>query len=96
LSCHVAIRVTPRAATPKVGGWRDGLHGQRELDVRVREAPSDGAANEAVIRLLADRLGLPRSAIEISAGHSSRHKRITLPIDRGELERRLAQALPDT
>jgi uncharacterized protein (TIGR00251 family) len=90
LSCQIAVRVTPRASRAEIGNWREGPHGARELEVRVRAAPSDGAANEAVIRLLAERLGVRRSQVEIVAGQTSRHKRVALPIDCEELLRRLA------
>ena len=88
MSCTLAVRVTPRSAKPGIGGWRDGPHG-RELEIRVREAPSDGVANEAVIRLLYDHLGVPRSAVEIAGGHSSRHKRLKIAIDPEALAARL-------
>lgn len=84
----IAIRVTPRSAKPGIGDWRDGPQG-RELEVRVREAPSDGAANEAVIRLIAERLQLPRSSVEIVTGHTSRHKRLQLPLEMHEVIERL-------
>ena len=43
-------------------------------EVWVREAPDKGKANEAVIKALSDRLGVPRSRITISSGHTSRNK----------------------
>ncbi|HEU5482467.1 MAG TPA: DUF167 domain-containing protein, partial [Sphingomicrobium sp.] len=72
---QIAIRVTPRSAKPGVGGWRAGADGREELEVRVAEAPADGAANAAVVKLLAKALGISRSEAEIVSGHSSRHKR---------------------
>ena len=80
--------MTPRSTRPGIGGWREGPQG-RELEVRVREAPSDGAANEAVIRLLADHLGITRSEVEIISGQSSRHKRLTVAIEQEMLAERL-------
>lgn len=47
--------------------------------VRVRAAAVDGKANEAVIRLLAHELDIPKSHIEIVGGHTSRFKRIDMP-----------------
>jgi hypothetical protein len=88
MSCRIAIRVTPRSAKPGIGGWREGPQG-RELEIRVREAPSDGAANEAVIRLLADHLGITRSEVEITSGQSSRHKRVMIAIEPEMLAERL-------
>jgi len=57
--------------------------------VRVREAPSEGAANDAIVRLLAEQLDVPRSEVEIVSGHASRHKRIRVSLDENEMRRRL-------
>jgi uncharacterized protein YggU (UPF0235/DUF167 family) len=48
------------------------------LAVRVVAAPADGAANEAVARLLADALGLRKSAVRIAAGASARVKQVKI------------------
>ena len=48
---------------------RDGV-----LRVRVSAPPVDGAANEALLRLLAKRFGVPRSALRIVSGETSRMK----------------------
>ena len=83
------IRVTPRSAKPGIGGWRADADGREELEVRVAEAPAEGAANEAVIRLLAKALGVSRSEVEIVAGAASRHKRVAVPFAIEEARKRL-------
>jgi uncharacterized protein (TIGR00251 family) len=85
----MAVRVTPRSAKPGIGGWRAGADGREELEVRVSESPTDGAANSAVIKLLTKALGVPRSEVDIVSGQTSRHKRIAVPIDAAEVRRRL-------
>lgn len=85
MPCQIAVRVTPRSSKPGIGGWREGADGREALEVRVAEAPAEGAANIAVIKLLAKALGVPRSEIEIVAGQASRHKRIALPVDSEEV-----------
>jgi uncharacterized protein (TIGR00251 family) len=65
----LAVRVQPRASGNAVGGVHNG-----ELKVRVTAPPVDAAANAAVVRLLADVLGCPKSAIDIVRGHASRSK----------------------
>ena len=72
MSARFAIRVTPR-------GGRDAIEGVTEdggLRVRVRAAPVDGAATEAVLRLVADALGVPRSRVTLEAGAAARTKRL--------------------
>ena len=86
----IAIRVTPRSAKPGIGGWRPGPNGRDELEVRVAEAPADGAANAAVVKLLANALAVARSEVSIVSGQTSRHKRVSLPFDEQELRRRLS------
>lgn len=55
--------------------------------------PEGGRANEAVVRLLADALGVGRGDVEIVSGHGARDKVVSLAgIEPGELDRRLASA----
>lgn len=89
---QVAIRVTPRSSKPGIGRWRAGSDGREELEIRVSEAPSDGAANEAVVRLLAYALGISRAEVKIVSGAASRHKRVSLPFEIDEVRRRLSGA----
>ena len=91
MSGIIAIRVTPRSARPGIGGWRAGADGRDELEVRVAEAPADGAANEAVIKLLAKALGVSRSELSIISGATSRHKRVEIPFDAAEARGRLGE-----
>ena len=85
------VRVTPRSAKPGVGGWRTGADGRGELEVRVAQAPADGAANEAVLKLLAGALGVSRSQLTIISGAASRHKRVAIPFDVAEARGRLGK-----
>jgi uncharacterized protein (TIGR00251 family) len=70
---RLAVRVTPRAARERVVGRHGG-----SLKVQVSAPPVDGAANQAVIALLARWLELPRRAFTIVSGHSSRDKIIAV------------------
>jgi uncharacterized protein (TIGR00251 family) len=89
LSHFLQIRVTPRSARPGIGSWRAGADGREELEVRVAEAPADGAANHAVLKLVARALRISRAEVEIVSGAASRHKRLSIPFDSGEARRRL-------
>ena len=66
-----------------------GEDGHEELEVKVAEAPAEGAANEAVIRLLAKAFGISRSEVALVSGAASRHKRLAIPFDLEEARRRL-------
>jgi uncharacterized protein YggU (UPF0235/DUF167 family) len=70
------IRVTPRSAADRIDIEADGT-----LHVHVRAAPVDGAANEAVIRLLARHFDVPRSRVALVAGGTARRK--IVEIDQG-------------
>ena len=85
----LALRVTPRSAKPGIGGWRQGVDGRDELEVRVVEAPADGLANEAVVKAIAKALGVSRAEVALVAGAASRHKRVAIPFDVEEARRRL-------
>lgn len=75
----VTVRVTPRARRDGVDGATEvaGPRGaESALVVRVSSPPADGAANQAVLRVLAKAWRLPLSSLTIIAGTSSRLKRI--------------------
>ena len=61
----ITVRLLPRSSRPGVGGVREGA-----LELRVGAPPVEGRANEAARRLLAKLLGLPRSAVRLTAGAS--------------------------
>jgi uncharacterized protein (TIGR00251 family) len=69
-----------------------GRHGDA-WKLRVTSAPERGRANAAVLRLLADALGVPEHSLALVSGHTSRDKIVELQGLRvDEAERRLAEA----
>ena len=90
MSAILAVRVTPRSSKPGLGEWRAGADGREELEIRVAEPPADGAATDAVVKVLAKALGTSRSEVEIISGATSRHKRVAVPLDASEVRRRLS------
>jgi uncharacterized protein YggU (UPF0235/DUF167 family) len=68
-----AVRLTPRAAVDRVDGVIDGV-----LRARVGAPAVEGAANNALIRLIAEELGVPRSDVRIVAGATSRQKLVVV------------------
>jgi uncharacterized protein YggU (UPF0235/DUF167 family) len=70
----LSVRVTPKASANRIR-----LNGPL-VRVDVTVAPEDGKANKQVIKLLARELGLPKSALSIARGHTSRDKVIALQL----------------
>jgi uncharacterized protein (TIGR00251 family) len=84
-----AIRVQPRASRTEV----TGLHGDA-LRIRVNAPPVDGAANEAVVRTLAETLDVSPRSVSIVAGASSRTKIVEITgLTEAEVRRRMSQCL---
>jgi len=79
------VRLIPRASRNEV----EGITGNA-LKVRVMAPPVEGAANKALIKLLAERLKVRKSQIEIVAGRTSQHKMISVVgLQPSEVEERL-------
>jgi len=72
-SVLLSVKVQPRASKNEIG---EPLG--HELRVKVTAPPVDSAANEAVLRLLAEHFNCPRNRIEVVRGQTSRHKTIKL------------------
>jgi uncharacterized protein (TIGR00251 family) len=85
-STVLVVRVTPRAGRDEIAGWQGD-----ELRVRLRAPPVDGRANEALVRLLASSLAVPRSSIELVTGATARVKRLRIEgLSAAELRQRLS------
>jgi hypothetical protein len=71
---RVTLHVQPRASKNAVGEVDEA----GRLRIRVTAAPADGAANAAVIDLLAEHFGVPRSAVLIERGATARTKTVRI------------------
>ncbi|MCB5174483.1 DUF167 family protein [Microvirga lenta] len=87
---ELRVRVTPRGGRDAVDGVETLSDGKRVLKVRVRAVPEDGAANEAVRRLLAKALGCSASAVSLEAGATARVKTFAISGDARALTGRVA------
>jgi uncharacterized protein len=65
----ITVRLQPRARRDEVVGERDGV-----IVIRVTAPPVDGKANAALCRLIAKRVGVAPSRVEIVRGHTAREK----------------------
>src|SRR5262249_5641695 len=69
----LSIKLQPRASANEIGEPLGD-----ELRIKVTAPPVDSAANEALIELLAETLGCPRSHVELVRGQTSRHKAVKI------------------
>lgn len=88
----VRVRVTPKSSKDTIDGVEPAAEGPA-IKVKVRAVPAGGEANEAVERLLADWLGIPKNSVSVTTGHRSRLKSIKIAGDSAKLEVRLAARL---
>ena len=77
----VACRLTPKGGRDAIDGAATLADGARVLLVRVRAAPEDGKANDALLRLIAEKAGAPPSRARLVAGAKSRLKQVALTGD---------------
>ena len=86
--CALRIWVQPRASREEIVG----VHGD-ELKIRVTAPPVDDAANAALVKFLATKLGCPRGSVRLVRGQTSRHKTVRVTgLRRDEVVARLAAA----
>jgi len=69
----VAVRVQPRSSRTELAGMMGS-----ELKIKVTAPPVDSAANEALVLFVAETLHLPRRAVTLIRGQTSRHKILRL------------------
>ena len=88
----VALRVTPRGGRDDIDGIETLANGRSVIRVRVRAIADGGEANRAVTELLAKALGVPKAAVRVVAGATSRLKQVSIagdPARLGEILRKL-------
>ena len=82
---RIEVRVQPRASRNTISGMQAGV-----LRIRVTAPPVNGQANAAAIALLAQALDVPKSAIRLVKGASSREKTLAIQsLSQEELNQRL-------
>ena len=81
------VRLTPKSSVERIDGWDVDDKGRRFLKIRVRAAPIEGRANEALIAFLAKRLKLPKSRFTLVTGDTARLKQIEIEgLEEADLE----------
>jgi uncharacterized protein (TIGR00251 family) len=92
---RVAVRVQPGASRTGIDGLKTLDDGRVVLAIRVTAAAEGGKANAALIKLLAKTWKVPKSALEIVAGHGNRRKIVQIDGDPTGLQARLRGWLAD-
>jgi uncharacterized protein (TIGR00251 family) len=82
----LSVKLQPRASKNEIGEPVGD-----ELKIKVTAPPVDAAANEALVKLLAEKLDCARGRVELIRGHKSRHKTIKL---HGFTPEQILQKLP--
>ena len=75
------VRLTPKGGRDALDGIEILGDGRAVLKARVRAAPEDGKANDALVKLIAKAVGVANSAVTVSAGHTSRVKTLAIAGD---------------
>jgi uncharacterized protein (TIGR00251 family) len=70
---RLRLRIQPRASREEIVGVAGDT-----IRIRLTAPPVDGAANQALVRLLAHRLQVPRSAVELISGLTGRDKLVAV------------------
>ncbi len=86
-TAELDVQVVPRASQSRIVGPHDG-----RLKVQLAAPPVDGAANTALIDLLANTLAVPRGAIELVRGHTGKRKTLRIALAAAVLRQRLGLA----
>ncbi|MDT3685123.1 MAG: DUF167 family protein [Pseudorhodoplanes sp.] len=89
----VAVRLTPKGGRDSIDGIETMSDGRSVLKARVRVAPTEGEANEALVRLLAKSLDVPPRSVNLAAGATSRIKRVVIEGDVATLMAKLEKVI---
>ncbi len=85
---RLAIRLTPRGGRDAVEGWVRDADGRPCLKVRVAAPPVEGAANAALVKLIARQMKRPGGAVRIAGGDHARIKHLEIDgADEADLHR---------
>ncbi len=80
----LTVYVQPGAKQNQIVGWVGD-----EVKIRITAPPREGRANKALIDFLADRLGVPKTSIEIIRGMSMKMKQLEIPLSEPEVRAKL-------
>jgi len=73
---HLTIKLTPNTSKNEIVGWKSEY-----IQIRVQSPPIDNKANKALINLIAKELGVKKAQVVITAGQTSRLKRVQVQVE---------------
>ena len=88
------VRLTPKSSAARIGGAEDH-RGKLVLKAYVTTPPEDGKANAALLALVADWLGVPKSAVALASGQKSRLKSVAVDGEPDKLLEKISKLLAD-
>jgi uncharacterized protein YggU (UPF0235/DUF167 family) len=91
----VTVRLTPRGGRDAIEGVERLADGRTVLKARVRAVASEGEANAALIRLIADALDVAARSVSVVAGATARVKRVRIAGDAAALAGALRKVVKD-
>lgn len=89
----LSVRLTPKAARDGIDGAATLSDGSSVAKMRVRAVPEDGKANDALIRLVAQALDVPRSTVRLQSGATARTKVLAISGDVSAIDGKLTAVL---
>lgn len=87
---RISVRLTPNGGRDAIDGYETGPRGAVLVRARVSVPPEGGKANKALVALLAKSFRVPKSAIAIVSGETSRTKILRITVDPEALAEKLA------
>jgi uncharacterized protein YggU (UPF0235/DUF167 family) len=81
------VRLTPKSSVDRLEGVETSADGRSHLKARVRAVPENGAANQALEKLVAKAMGVPASSVSVVAGGTARLKTLRIAGDPEALAR---------
>lgn len=85
----LSVRLTPKSSIEAIEKPLLRADGSSTFVARVRAAPENGQANKALLALVAETLGCPKSAVSLESGTTSRIKTLHIARPYHEVEARL-------
>lgn len=86
---EIFVRLTPKSSRDAVEGIAETSDGRMHLKARVRAVPENGKANEALEKLVAKWLGVPRKSVLVVSGGTSRLKTVAVDGSSADLTARI-------